>query len=110
MVGTVAVIAGVFLAVVVPLKFYLLVASIDTSYRQLLPELAYPTLASGAMAAVLFPVRAALDGAGVAPVVALVVLVAVGVVAYAAVVLVLESGSGWGIGDDVRTVVETVRG
>jgi PST family polysaccharide transporter/lipopolysaccharide exporter len=107
-VGTVAAIAGVFLLLVVPIKFYVVAGSVDTDLRTLVSELLYPAVASGVMGAVLLACRAFLSplpaAAGFA------VLAVLGVAVYLATVVVIEAHSGWEIGHDVRTMVGAVRG
>jgi PST family polysaccharide transporter/lipopolysaccharide exporter len=106
-VGTVGAVAGVFLVLIVPLKLYVLVRSIDISYRRLVRELWYPALATGVMALVLLPAREAV--APLPAVAAFAVLVVLGVVVYAGTVYLVASRSAWGIESDLRTVVGAIR-
>lgn len=106
-VGTVGAVAGVFLLLIVPIKLYVAVKSVETDFRRIARELAYPTAASGLMGLVLLGVRPAL---GVLPSVAVfAVLVVVGVAAYAGAVYLVESRSAWGIRADFQTVVGAIR-
>jgi PST family polysaccharide transporter/lipopolysaccharide exporter len=106
-VGTVGAVAGVFLVLIVPIKLYVAVRSVETDFRRIARELAYPTVASGLMALVLLGVRPAVDA--LPPVAVFVVLVVVGVVAYAGAVYLVESRSAWGIRADFQTVVGAIR-
>lgn len=108
MVGTVTAISGVFLGIVVPLKFHVVVRSVDVSHRDLLVELVYPALASAVMGGALLLVRRAVDGGSA--VVGFAVLVVVGIVVYCGAAAAIEARSNWGVGHDVRTVVGAVRG
>jgi PST family polysaccharide transporter/lipopolysaccharide exporter len=106
-VGAVGAVAGVFLFLVVPVKLYVAVRSVETDFRRIARELAYPAVASGLMALVLLGVRPAV--AGLPSVAVFAVLVVVGVVAYAGAVYLVESRSAWGIRADFRTVVGAIR-
>jgi O-antigen/teichoic acid export membrane protein len=102
-VGTVGVVAGVFVVLIVPVKLFVAARSIETDYRRVVRELTYPAVASGLMAAVLLPVRQAV---GAFPAVAVfAVLVLVGVVAYAGSAYVIDTRSRWGISGEFRTIV-----
>jgi PST family polysaccharide transporter/lipopolysaccharide exporter len=106
--GTIAAIAGVFLVLVVPIKFHVVTTCVDVGHRELVSELSYPAVASLVMGGVLVALR---EGLAVgAPVVEFLLLVVAGVAAYLAAVVVIESRSGWEIGRDVRTMIGAVRG
>jgi PST family polysaccharide transporter/lipopolysaccharide exporter len=105
--GTVGAIAGVFVLLVVPVKFHVVVESVEVSHRELLAELSYPALASGVMAAVLVVVRQRLSLEPAALEFALLVLL--GVPVYLATVVVVEARSAWEIGHDVRAVLGALR-
>jgi PST family polysaccharide transporter/lipopolysaccharide exporter len=92
---------------IVPLKLYVLVRSIEVGYGRIGRELWYPTVATGLMALVLLPAREAV--APLPTVAAFVVLVALGVVAYVGAVYLVESRSAWGIRRDLRTVVGAIK-
>jgi PST family polysaccharide transporter/lipopolysaccharide exporter len=105
--GTVAVMAGVFLVLVVPVKFHVAARTVGVARRDLLVELAYPALASAAMGAVLLGVRRL---ATPSPLVELVALVVLGVAVYAGAVYAIAARSSWGIDGELRTVLAAVRG
>lgn len=105
-VGTAASIAGVFLVLIVPLKFHLAVESVDTDHTQLLTELAYPVLASGVMGVALLALRRTL---AFSTVVEFLCLVLAGIAVYVAAVAVIEARSAWRIGADVREMLSAVR-
>ena len=107
-VGTVAVIAGVFVLLVVPIKLHVAVRCVETTHRTLLVELLYPAVASGVMGAVLLAVRRAVDPGPA--VVEFVFLVVLGVVVYLLAVAVLDARSGWKIGSELDTVIGSIRG
>jgi O-antigen/teichoic acid export membrane protein len=105
--GVAAAIVGVNL-VAVPLGTFISARLIGFSYRAFGRELAYPAAASLAMGAVVLAVRQAFQPAlrGLE----LVVLVACGVVVYLLATALLDGVFGWGIGRNVRTLVDAVRG
>jgi PST family polysaccharide transporter/lipopolysaccharide exporter len=106
--GTAAVVIAAYLVVGLPADAYLLVSSLETTYRRVLRTVSYPLAASGGMALVVYAVRERLAvGNALAEFLALVLL---GVVAYLGLVYVLERGFQWGIESDIRSVVAAARG
>lgn len=106
-VGTVGAVAGVFVVLIVPVKLYVAVRSVEMDLREIARELAYPAVASGLMGLVVFAVRPAV--AGVPAVATFALLVIVGVTAYTGAVYLVESRSGWAIRGDFRTVVGAIK-
>lgn len=104
--GTAAAIAGVFVVLIVPLKFHLAIESVDADHAPMVAELAYPALASIVMGGALLAVRSAV----VLPAaVEFALLVVVGVVVYLAAAAVIDSQSSWAIRSDVEDVLGAVR-
>jgi PST family polysaccharide transporter/lipopolysaccharide exporter len=104
--GTAGLIIGVYLFPLLPINVYLLIQTIDGSYRRLAAEAGYPLLASVAMFAVIETVRQQASlGSGV---LALLALVAVGAATYLLAVRLLTRQFGWGIGESLRTVYDSV--
>lgn len=106
MIGTVTVIAGVYLSLIVPVNFYVAVNSVESSYHDLLTELFYPAVASGVMGAVLFALQQTLS---VRPVVEFSCLVLVGGAVYVSAAVAIEANSAWGIRHDMQAVLGAVR-
>jgi PST family polysaccharide transporter/lipopolysaccharide exporter len=106
-VGTVGVIASVFVLVIVPIKVHVAVRSVNGSHRRFLVELAYPVLASAVMGGALFALRPALSG--LPDIAEFACLVVAGVAVYLATVAVVESRSTWEIRSDLEAVLGAVR-
>lgn len=106
-VGTVGVIAAVFVFIITPIKTHIAVRSVNGSHRRFLVELAYPVVASAVMGGALFALRPALSGL---PAIAqFACLVVTGVVVYLAAVAVVESRSTWEIRNDLEAILGAVR-
>ena len=104
--GVAGLIVGIFVFPMIPLDTYLIIESIDGSYRRFVRELAYPMVASVLMYGAVTAVREELAlGAGVLE---FVLLVVVGIVSYVAVVVALAFKFEWGIEDNIREIVDTV--
>jgi len=103
--GVAGVVVGVYVLVMVPLDMYLAVEAVEGSLRRLATEFAYPLPAAGVMAAVVYLVR---TNVAVAPLPEFVLLVMVGMLAYGAAVLAMETSSEWGIIDELRTLADTI--
>ena len=99
-VGVAALVLGVHLVPTIPITVWLVVESVDGSYRRLLREVSYPFAASAAMGAVTLSVRerVVLE----AGVLGLLLLVVVGVVSYVGLTLLLVAVSDWGLGRNFR--------
>lgn len=104
--GAALVILGVQLFPMIEIDLYYVVRIVETSYVRILREVAYPLVASVAMAAVVLAVDGALD---FGPIVEFAVLVLVGAAFYAGAVLVLDR-FGWGVGRNVKTMVASMAG
>lgn len=105
LVGVSAAIVAVYALVMTPVDMYLAVDAVDGSMRRLATEFAYPLPATGAMALAVYWVG---ESVSVAPLFELCLLVVVGVLTYAAGVLVVETGSEWGIIEEIRLLAESV--
>lgn len=98
------VIASVF--PVFPLSTYMLVSMLDTSYRRLAIEVAYPAAASLLMGGVVFAARRTLVDSPT--MLAVLALVLVGIVSYAVAVLVMTRRLRWNIDRNLRSLVDAV--
>lgn len=107
-VGTAALVVGIFAFPMFQLDTYLLVKSLETTWWRVLRELAYPAAASAAMGAVVVYADRTL-AVGPAPL-EFFVLVGLGGVSYAAAVGVLESLFGWGLQQEVRAISDAILG
>jgi len=107
-VGAAFVVVGVFLFPVLPIEVYLIVKTLDTTYRRLLGELAYPIVASGIMLAAVLAVRETL--ALVSSSLTFVVLLFTGIVAYAVVVAILATGLDWDVDQNIRWMIRNATG
>jgi PST family polysaccharide transporter/lipopolysaccharide exporter len=104
--GAALVILGVQLFPMIEIDLYFVRRIVETSYWRILRDVAYPLVASVAMAAVVVGVDGMLD---IAPVLEFGLLVVVGAAVYATAVLVLDR-FGWGVGRNVRTMVASIAG
>ncbi|MFB6151438.1 MAG: lipopolysaccharide biosynthesis protein [Haloarculaceae archaeon] len=105
-VGTAALIVGVYAFPMMPLDTYLIINSIEGSYRRFVKEVTYPLVASAAMFAAVVTVDAQSPlGTGVPE---FLLLVGVGVVVYSALVGLLAFQFEWGIEKNIQEVVSTV--
>lgn len=107
-VGTSLTVVGVFLFPVFPVEFYLLVKVLDTTFRRLLVELAYPIVASTTMLVAVLAVRETLSFAS--PGLTFVLLVLAGAGAYAVTVVALVTGLDWDVNQNIRWIIRNVRG
>lgn len=106
-VGTVGIIAGVFVLVIVPIKTHVAIRSVNGSHRRFLTELMYPVVASAVMGGALYALRPALSG--IPDIAEFACLVVAGIAVYIAAVAVVESRSTWEIRSDLETVLGAVR-
>ncbi|MFC6723948.1 lipopolysaccharide biosynthesis protein [Halobium palmae] len=106
--GAVAVMAGVFVVLIVPVKFYVAVESVEADYRAVLMNVLYPATTSAVMAAALLGVQRAVEFGS--PVVEFVCLVPVGILVYLGATIGVEAHSAWGIRNDLRAAISAVRG
>jgi PST family polysaccharide transporter/lipopolysaccharide exporter len=105
-VGTAAVVTGIYVFPMMPIDLYVVVNMVDVTYGEVLREIAYPVAASAAMAGVVLYVDSAIS---FGPFAELLVSVVVGAAAYLAAALLLDSRSHWGIGGNIRGIVANVR-
>lgn len=105
-VGTAIVVTAVYVFPMMPLDVYVTVDMLDLRYMEIIREIAYPFVASAAMAGVVWYTDSTLS---FGPAVELVVSVAVGVAAYGIAVLFLDRQSNWGITGNIRGIVMNAR-
>ena len=103
--GMAAVVTGVYLFAIMPLDVHLAADAVETTNARLLSEVAYPTLSSVWMGAVVYGVR---ESIALDPVFEFAVLVATGALTYALGVLILETQFDWGLERDIRRVIDAV--
>lgn len=104
--GTALLITGTYILPAFPIDVYLAVKSIEGSYTKMLKEMAYPIVAGAAMfGAVTFVDQQNPLSAGPLE---FVLLVAVGLVAYVAVVGLLAFQFRWGIEENLRSLVDSL--
>jgi PST family polysaccharide transporter/lipopolysaccharide exporter len=104
MTGTALAVLGV--TIVTPVPIYLVMRTIEGSYRRLVRILSYPTIGSAVMGAVVWYVQSQLD-LGI-PMVELAVLVTLGAAVYALIILSADRWFGYGINSLLRTMKESV--
>jgi PST family polysaccharide transporter/lipopolysaccharide exporter len=105
--GTAVVVIAAYVVAGLPADMYLLTRQLQTTYRRIAVELAYPVSASLAMGGVVYGVGRTLE---LGPAVEFFLLVPLGVAVYALAVLVLDRGFHWGIEQSARKLVAAVRG
>lgn len=105
--GAAAVVTGTYLFAIFPLDVYLVVKSVETTFRRLFSEIAYPLVASVAMGAVVTGARLTLPPMWSVAEFALLVLL--GGAAYLLAVLVLDRQFNWGLERNVRSIIAAVR-
>ena len=104
--GTALLIVGVYIFPILPIDTYLILRSIEGSYRRFASEIAYPLAASAAMfGAVVYVDRWAPFGPSV---VEFALLVTVGAAVYVAMVGLFAFGSGWNVEENLRSIVDAV--
>lgn len=104
--GTGLLISGVYLFPMLPIETYLIIRSIEGSYRRFFKEIFYPLVASVAMfvAVIRVDLLLPLDPG----VVEFTILVAVGAAIYTALISVFAFNFEWSIEENLRSVVDTV--
>ena len=100
-VGTAVAVTSVSLVPMLPIELHLLTSSVDVSYREILSEVSYPLVASGAMSAVLL---AFADRVALSPLFEFLALSTLGVVLYGVSVLLLELTFDWGIRRNLEAI------
>jgi PST family polysaccharide transporter/lipopolysaccharide exporter len=106
--GTGGAVATAYLFGALPADLYFGRALVDLRIRRFLAELVYPVAAAGSMGAVVWVARESLTVGST--LLELVVLVALGVVVYAAIVVVFVRGLGWELEGNVRGVADALGG
>jgi PST family polysaccharide transporter/lipopolysaccharide exporter len=104
--GTALTVTVIYVFPMMPIGIFVLKRSIETTYRQLLYEFAYPLIASVVMFSGVWFVYLNLD---IAPILKFGVLVATGIVLYVASVFVIEVQFDWGIRQNITTVVSNIK-
>lgn len=104
--GTALTVTALYVFPMMPLDMYVNRHLIGAGYRDMAHELAYPFVASAAMFACLWAIHLALD---LAPILEFGLLTVMGVALYAASVAVLELQFGWGIRQNLTTLVSNVK-
>ena len=103
--GTALVITGISLFPMLPIQMYIVVDSVETTYRRLLRELAYPLTASVTMGAAVVFTR---ESVAIRPaVVEFFLLVGVGVVTYVIAAVLLDVLFGWTVRKNVRFIQQS---
>lgn len=102
-VGASVVVVGLYLFPVFPIDIYLVVNSLETSYRRFFREISYPLVAAVLMGSTTYWV----DQMEILnpPVLEFALLVVTGIVTYGLVVGVLETRFGWGLEQSFRVVM-----
>jgi len=105
--GTAMTVAGIFIFPMLWLDTYLVINILDGSYLKLAMEVVYPGVASLAMGITVVAVERTLVVGS--PILEFLVLVLVGVVAYALAVAVIVTQFRWGLEQNIRSLVRSVR-
>jgi PST family polysaccharide transporter/lipopolysaccharide exporter len=106
MVGTAALVTGVYFFPMLPVNVYIMAKTLEIRWTKMAAELVYPLVASVIMGAIVYQTQSLI---AIHPIVELVLLVGVGVVAYALTALFLDSQFDWGITHHLRRMAATVR-
>jgi PST family polysaccharide transporter/lipopolysaccharide exporter len=104
--GTAFLIVATSVFPMMPINVYLVVNSIETTYRRFLYELAYPLIASATMGLAVVFVR---DSVVLpSPILEFFLLVGTGIATYAVAVAALDLSFDWGISENVRSIREAL--
>jgi PST family polysaccharide transporter/lipopolysaccharide exporter len=104
--GTAFLIVATSVFPMIPINIYLVVRSIETTYRRFAYELAYPLIASATMGLAVVFVR---DSVVLrSPILEFFVLVGTGIATYAIAVAALDLSFDWGISENVRSIREAL--
>lgn len=106
--GVAALITAIYIFPMMPLDVYLVLKTVKSPLGRFAKEVSYPLLASALMGTVVVIVQSQLTLD--LPILEFVILVLVGVVSYAAVVLVLLSRSHWELKQNLTTLVDSIAG
>jgi len=104
--GTAVTITGIYLFPMMPIDLYIIKHSIEATYRELLQELVYPLIAGTVMFGIVWMLHLSLE---IAPIFEFVILVFAGGLLYGASVLVLETQFGWGIRQNITTLISSAK-
>lgn len=104
--GAAAAVVGVYVFPMVPIDIYLVVKTVETTYRRLLAEVVYPLGASAVMGAVVWSAQSSLD-LGL-PFVEFGLLTVLGILVYVAAAYVLERQFEWGLERNIRQMLDAV--
>jgi PST family polysaccharide transporter/lipopolysaccharide exporter len=104
--GTALVVTGIYVFPMMPLDVWIMVDSIDISYRQFVDELVYPLVGSVLMAGAVLSIQELLV---VSPAVEFVALVLTGVCSYVLAVGLLVTLFDWGIESNLQSVFHSIR-
>ena len=104
--GAAAVVTGVYLFPMMPIDLYIIVDSVNATYRAVFDEVIYPLIASVVMFGGVWYAQTVVN---IAYIVDFFILVALGAVLYAGVALVLEKQFDWGIEGLFRQVISSLR-
>jgi PST family polysaccharide transporter/lipopolysaccharide exporter len=104
--GAAAVVLGAFIALLPP-SIHLIVRSLETTYARLARELSYPVVASAAMVVSVGTLDRLFTLGW--PLLDFLLLVAAGIVSYAASVAVLTLTFSWGVDSNLRLIVDALQ-
>lgn len=104
--GAALVVTGISLFPMLPLNIYVIVDSVETTYRRLLRELTYPLVASIAMWAAVWFMRESMPIESM--VIEFFVLVGVGAVTYVIAVILLDVVFGWGVIKNAQSIRQSL--
>jgi len=105
--GAAAAVVGVYVFPMLPIDIYLVVKTVETTYRRLLAEVVYPLAASLVMGGVVWAAQSSLD-LGM-PFVEFGLLTLLGIAVYVVAAFALERQFDWGIERNVRQMVDAVK-
>lgn len=104
--GTALTVTGVYVFPMLPIDLYVIKHSIEATYVEILQELFYPLIASTVMFAGVWMLYLSLE---IAPIFQFVILTITGALLYGASVLVLETQFGWGIRQNITTLISSAK-
>lgn len=106
--GVAALITAIYIFPMMPIDVYLVLNTVESPVGRFIKEVSYPLLASALMGAVVVIVQNQLTLGR--PVLEFAILVILGVVSYAAVVMVLLARSHWELKRNLTRVVDSIAG
>lgn len=105
--GTALVAVGVYAFISLPIDVYIVAGNIKTSPLQIYKEYLYPFVAAGVMFSTLWYGRLLVDMSNT---VELLVLIPSGAVVYCVTSLIIEHRFDWGMEQNLRTIIDGIRG